>query len=100
MSRSYKRTPRAGQQKDKFFKNYANRRLRRLPTDEHPYNNCSYKKYNCSWNICDYEEVGTSFEEYWERLVKSWQSWRHLYGYPFPCREQAYKEYCQWYKRK
>ena len=100
MSRSYKRTPRAGQQKDKFFKNYANRRLRRLPPDEHPYNNCSYKKYNCSWNICDYEEVGTSFEEYWERLVKSWQSWRHLYGYPFPCREQAYKEYCQWYKRK
>ena len=100
MSRSYKRTPRSGQQKDKFFKNYANRRLRRLPTDEHPYNNCTYKKVSCSWNICDYEDVGTSFEQYWERLVKSWHQWRTYNNIPLPSREQAYEEYCRWYKRK
>ena len=70
MSRSYKHTPRAGDTKDKFFKKYANRKVRRLPTDEHPLKGKSYKKVFCQYDICDYETVGTSFEQYWERLVK------------------------------
>ena len=54
MSRSYKHTPRSGDKKDKYLKNYANRRLRRYPINKPPLNNCTYKKYNCSWEICDY----------------------------------------------
>ena len=100
MSRSYKHTPRSGDTKDKFFKKYANRCVRRLPLDEPPLNNKSYKKTCCSWNICDYETVGTSFEEYWAGLVKSWHKWKKYFDYPFPDRDKAYQDYCRWYIRK
>ena len=42
MSRSYKKTPRSGDQKDKFFKTYANRKLRRDKFHNLQHN--SYKK--------------------------------------------------------
>mgnify|MGYP006896647918 FL=1 len=100
MSRSYKHTPRAGDTKDKFFKKYANRRVRRLPIDEHPLNHKTYKKATCSWNICDYETVGISFEQYWEGLVKSWHRWKSECGLPYPDRDEAYQEYCRWFLRK
>ena len=100
MSRSYKHTPRAGDTKDKFFKKYANRRVRRLPIDEHPLNHKTYKKATCSWNICDYETVGTSFEQYWEGLVKSWHRWKSECGLPYPNRDEAYQEYRRWFLRK
>ncbi len=100
MSRSYKHTPRAGDTKDKFYKKYANRRVRRLPLDELPLRNKSYKKVTCSWNICDYETIATSFEQYWDSLVKSWYRWKCYYGYPFPDRDEAYQEYCRWFLRK
>ena len=101
MSRSYKHTPRAGGTKDKFFKKYANHRVRRLPIDEYPLNYKSYKKVICSWNICDYETVGTSFEQYWEYLVKSWHKWHFIDNdIPYPDRNKAYKEYYRWFLRK
>lgn len=95
MSRSYKKTPRSGDTKDKFFKRYANRRLRRRKLDidlQHK----SYKKDFCSYDICDYETVGTSFEEFWRDRVKKWHSGR----IHFPTREEAWKDYNRWYKRK
>ena len=97
MSRSYKHTPRSGDTKDKFFKKYANRKVRRLPTDEHPLKGKAYKKVFCQYDICDYETVGTSFEQYWERLVKRWHEWRYE---EFPSRDEAYQEYCRWFIRK
>ena len=100
MSRSYKHTPRAGDIKDKFYKKYANRKVRRLPLDELPLRNKSYKKVTCSWNICDYETIATSFEQYWDSLVKSWHRWKRYYDYPFPDRNEAYQEYCRWFLRK
>lgn len=100
MSRSYKHTPRSGQQKDKFFKRYANRRLRRLPIDELPLNNKSYKKDYCYYDICDFETVGITFEQYWVSLVKSWHRWRMHCDLPLPTREEAYQEYLRWYIRK
>lgn len=69
MSRSYKKTPRCGDTKDKFFKKYANRKVRRNNTNH--YNHKSYKKLSCSWDICDYETVGRTFEEYWKKLYKT-----------------------------
>ena len=100
MSRSYKHTPRAGDKKDKFFKRYANRKVRRLPIDEHPSKGKIYKKVYHSYSICDYQTVGISFENYWERLVKSWHSRGRRCGDPFPNREEAYKDYCRWFLRK
>ena len=100
MSRSYKHTPRAGDTKDKFFKKYANRRVRRLPIDEPSLNYKSYKKMTCSWNICDYETVGTSFEQYWKRLAKSWHRWHMECDIPYPNRNEAYKEYYRQFLRK
>ena len=99
MSRSYKKTPRSGDTKDKFFKQYANRRLRRKKLDidlQHK----SYRKDFCSYDICDYETVGTSFEEFWRDRVKWWHSWRRYRGEPYPTREEAKKDYVRWYKRK
>ena len=99
MSRSYKKTPRSGDTKDKFFKRYANRRLRRRKLDidlQHK----SYKKDFCSYDICDYESVGTSFENFWRDRVKWWHSIRRHYDEPYPNREDALKDYNRWYKRK
>ena len=99
MSRSYKHTPRSGQQKDKYFKRYSNRKVRRLPIDEHPLKGKTYKKVLHDYSICDYETVGISFEQYWERLVKRWYEWEHQ-SFDFPDREEAYQEYCRWFIRK
>ena len=99
MSRSYKHTPRSGDQKDRYFKRYANRRVRRLPIDEHPLKGNDYKKVFCQYEICDYETVGTSFEQYWESLVKRWYEWMWR-SEPFPDREEAYEEYRRWFIRK
>lgn len=99
MSRSYKHTPRAGSTKDKYFKKYANRKIRRLPMDEHPLNGNTYKKVFASYEICDYETVGMSFEQYWECLVKRWYAWTWQ-SEPFPNRDEAYQEYCRWFIRK
>ena len=101
MSRSYKHTPRSGNKKDKFFKRYANRKVRhQLSTDKHSLKGAAYKKVFCQCNICDYETVGISFEQYWKRLVKSWYAWERDYGYPYPDREKVYQEYCKWFLRK
>ena len=51
MSRSYKKTPRSGDRKDKYFKRYANRRLRRMSLEHLDLKGKSYKKIFCSWNI-------------------------------------------------
>ena len=99
MSRSFKHTPRSGDTKDKFFKRYANRKVRRLPIDEHPLKGNDYKKVFCQYEICDYETVGISFEQYWERLVKRWYEWEWRY-YPYPDRDEAYREYFRWFIRK
>ena len=99
MSRSYKHTPRSGDQKDKFFKRYSNRKIRRLPNDEYPAKGKAYKKVLHDYSICDYENVGTSFQQYWERLVKRWYNWEWHYC-PFPDRDEAYQEYCRWFIRK
>ena len=98
MSRSYKHTPYCGDRKDKILKQYANRRLRRKKLDiEYQYN--AYKKAFPSWDICDYYEVEISFDEYYKSRVSSWIRWGQGY-YPFPKREEVWKEYCKMYLRK
>ena len=87
MSRSRKKTPRSGDKKKKYFKKYANHRLRQYPLKALPLNYGAYKKHYSSWNICDYEIVGTSFEEYWVDCLTSWYNWKQYYDMEFPDRE-------------
>lgn len=94
MSRSYKRTPRSGDKKDKFFKKYENHRVRKLPYDR-TLNHNAYKKHGEGWNICDYETVGISFEEYWYRIKRRFHNW-----YQPITREEAYRDYQRWFLRK
>ena len=95
MSRSYKKTPRSGDKKNRYFKRYENRCLRKL-SFEHDLNHCSYKKYGESWNICDYETVGISFEVYWRRLKRRFHNQPQVLG----TKEEAYQEYQKWFIRK
>ena len=98
MSRSYKKTLRTGDKKNNFLKKYANRKLRH---DENIIQNKCYKKTYCSYNICDYEDVGTSFEQFYQRKI-GW--WRILCQYhkdiPVPTEKEAWIGYCKLYIRK
>jgi hypothetical protein len=98
MSRSYKKTPRSGQQKSKFAKRYANRKLRRKKYTL--FQHKSYRKDFCYYDICDYESIGVSFEEYWRSVRRMWYNWGHLFGKPLPTKEEAYREWWKYYKQK
>ena len=100
MSRSYKKTPRSGDSKDKFFKRYANRKIRHKSFEEENYQNKAYKKEFCSYNICDYEWVGTTFEEFYQDAIKNWHKWGRFHNKPYPSREECLERYSRWYKRK
>ena len=97
MSRSYKKTPRSGDKKDKYLKTYANRKLRRdkFNTLQHK----TYKKNFCSWEICDYETVNYTFEQHWKDVLRRWYNWGHRY-YPYPDKEDEYRRWYRWYKMK
>ena len=97
MSRSYKKTPRSGDTKDKFFKNYANRKLRR--NKFHNLQHKSYKKNFCSYDICDYETICKTFEEWWQLRLKSWYCGGYQYR-PFPSREEEYRNWYKYFKAK
>jgi hypothetical protein len=98
MSRSYKKTPRAGDTKNKFLKHYANKQLRKKDFDTDLSHN-NYKKFSESWNICDFEVVGTDFSDYWRNVVRQWHSWKYRYD-SFPDKKQAYKEWYKHFRRK
>ena len=103
MSRSYKHTPCGGDIKSKFFKRYANRRLRRNKNYTDEYRNPilkgnNYKKTFCNYDICDYWSYCT-FEDYYISSIKWWYIYRNKYE-PFPDREEEYKKWRQYYKNK
>jgi len=71
MSRSYKHFPtvRAYYGKSgKKARNYANRKIRRLPLDYDLPNGRSFKKLSESWDIWDY-----SFTQFKEWEIKEWE---------------------------
>ena len=97
MSRSYKKVPVAALPKDKFFKNYFNRRVRR---NDETLNNSSYKKLSQSYDICDYRGDSMSFTDFWEREVRHWYEWEQELGKPFPNKKVAYRQWLKIYKTK
>ena len=98
MSRSYKKVPRSGDKKDKFFKNYANRKLRRDKFHNFDHNN--YKKNFCSWNICDFESIDYSFNAWWKHCVARWMRCGQYRGEPYPSKQEEYRLWYKWYKQK
>lgn len=94
MSRSYKKVPRCGDNKNKIMKNYANRVLRR---DENTYQYNSYKKRFCSYDICDYNSVYYTFEDWYRMRVRQWERWERG---PYPDRKEEYRKWYKYYKRK
>ena len=62
MSRSYKHTPYCGDTKNKFMKRYASKRFKSLIKRygiEDQIAPSAFKKYFCSWSICDYYTILT-----------------------------------------
>ena len=101
MSRSYKHTPRCGERKNEFLKRYANHVVRRRKLSEEFPQYSGYKRMYESWDICDYETVGETFEQYYAAMVSLWYNWRYLpRSEPFPDREAVRKEYEKCYIRK
>lgn len=99
MSRSYKKTPYCGLHKDKSMKRYANRKLRRKSLTS----NLQYKSYRkdlCSYRICDYYDVGTTFENYWFQVKRRWYDCYAPYGYPYPDKDKEYQYWMSHYIRK
>lgn len=97
MTNSYKKHPRSGDEKDKFFKNYYNRRLRRNRYELFQGN--SFKKFNSHYCICDYEYFMT-FEEWWDMKVTQWHNWHSHMGRPYPDRDKEYREWYKWHCAK
>lgn len=93
MSRSYKRTPRAGDRKKAMCKRAANRRVRK---QQAALQNNLYKKYYNSWDICDYESVHTTFEDYCKFRIKLYK----IVNKEPPSKRQMWQEYQRMFIRK
>ena len=100
MSRSYKHTPRCGDKKSHYSKRLANHVVRRNRLADAFPQYAGYKKMFESWNICDYEKVGQSFEQYYAHTVSYWYRWDRHSGKPFPERRKSMEDYLRWYIRK
>ena len=100
MSRSYKHTPRSGDTKNRCMKRYANRKYRRDKNYDETLQHKQYRKHFCSYDICDYETVGLTFEEYWKQRIRFWCKYFKWLGEPFPEEEKERQNYEKWYRRK
>jgi len=92
MSRSYKKTPYAGQKKSKFDKNYSNKCIRQTETNrvKLPDGN-AYKKVYETWNICDFGWV-TTWHDFQRRIRKS------IAEYKNGTDSYSWKYYCSRFK--
>lgn len=80
MSRNYKRYCVSKDKNSQFGKNQASRAVRRFKNIP---NGNTYKKYYCSWNICEYRifEPKISKKEFQEKWNKSEDDYRRKYQY-------------------
>ena len=100
MSRSYKKHPWCCDKPAKGIKRCANSKVRSALKDPNVVlKGSAYKKVFESWDICDYFWYGYSFESYYQKEVAYWYEWRHRY-YPFPNREECWKDYVKYYLMK
>ena len=99
MSRSYKKTPYAGDTKGKDKKRVANSKVRMtLKNLNQELKHNDYKKIYDSWDICDYGEI-YSWKEYWSHVLKRYIENPNLYKKP-PNKKEEYRQWYKWYKMK
>ncbi len=99
MSRSYKRTPWAGDTKGKAKKRDANSKVRMfLKNLEHEVQNGAYKRIYETWDICDYGWMQT-WEEYWDFCLKHYAEHPERYRNP-PNKKEEYRRWYKTYKMK
>lgn len=94
MSRSYKKTPWCGEQKNKIDKRNANKKVRMFlkNPNNHLLKN-DYKKIFESWDICDFGWV-TTWNEYWKNRL-SWYAEHPEWFKDLPNKKIEYRK---WYK--
>lgn len=99
MSRSYKKTPYAGDTKGKDKKRVANSKVRMtLKNFNQELKHNDYKKVYETWDICDYGII-YSWKEYWNHALKNYTENPNLYKKP-PNKKEEYRKWYKWYKMK
>ena len=95
MSKSYKKTPYAGEKKGKAKKRLANHIVRRsLKRDNNlVVQGGSFKKLYESWNICDFGWTYT-WKEYW---TKECSHYNKVFK---PNKQESYRQWKKWYYNK
>lgn len=100
MSRSYKKTPYAGDTRGKRNKRFANHKVRqwlRMHPEE-SVQHSGFRKVYESYDICDYGWT-LSWHEFWRNEVNSWKHWGYKYR-DFPSKSHSREQYMRWYVRK
>lgn len=101
MSRSYRKQP-VWKDHNRNSKKYANRRLRRVLNRNHDlsFPHGAYKRYNESWEICDYcSLIPRSFEQYYQWELLLWRDRRNTWYFrnePFPNKKEIYREWLRY----
>ena len=98
MSRSYKKTPYAGDKKGTLKKRVAWKTVRQYLKDhpEEKLNGNLYKKIFSTWDICDYCWI-TTWKDYWLSQINAYeQGWFKEY----PNKEEEYRYWLKHYKVK
>ena len=100
MSRSYKKSEYAGDNKDKELKRLANHRVRQRLKHNLDYTPkpADYKRMFESWEICDYGWL-CSWKEYWQRQLDWYYCDHHNRYRRSDDTPPDYKEeYCNWHR--
>lgn len=91
MSRSFKKTA-GGKDRNPYMKNYANRVVRRMSTDEEAPQYKGYRKINNPWDICDYK-----FLYYSNKQVQDHLEWCTMMDEKYGC-DYSKRTYRMWSK--
>lgn len=98
MSRSYRKQP-IWKDHNKGIKECANRKVRRALKRnlELRLPHSLYKKFFCSYDICDYRSiVSKNFEEYYQQRISSWYRYLFWHKEPLPTKEECYKDWLKY----
>jgi len=99
MSRSYKKTPWYGDQKNKEDKRNANKKVRSyLKNIDNVLTKNNYKKVFESYDICDFGWV-IFWDQYWKNCLKSYAEHPEYYKKP-PNKKIEYRKWYKYYKMK
>lgn len=106
MSRSYKKTPYAGDHKGKIKKRIANHRVRqKLKNPDFECQHMAYKNVGMDrWDMCDSYSI-YSWKKWWEYELKFYEESKYLNKYSWrepkaPDYKEEYRKWYKWHKMK